>query len=59
MSREIRNLSTSKLFYERSVKTGRPAHKHRPDIVMFDKTIKEAYVKDEALPQSQLLQHRY
>ena len=50
MSREIRKLSTCKLYYDRSVKTARLAHEHRPDIVMFDKTIKEAYVKDVALP---------
>jgi hypothetical protein len=55
MSREIRNLSTCKLYYDRSVNTARPALEHRPDMVMFDKTIKEAYVKDVALP----LQHRY
>ena len=52
MSREIRNLSTCKLYYDRSVKTARPAYEHRPDIIMFDKAIKEAYVKDVALPQS-------
>jgi hypothetical protein len=57
MSREIRNLSTRKLrvYYDRSVKTARPANEHRPDIVMFDKTIEETYVKDVALHHSHSL----
>jgi hypothetical protein len=51
-SREIRNLSTCKLYYFRSVTAVRHSHKNRTDIVVLDKTITEAYLKDVALPHS-------
>jgi hypothetical protein len=50
MSIEIRNISTYTLYYDRSVTTARTVHKNRPDTFMLDKTIKEAYLIDVAIP---------
>jgi hypothetical protein len=41
-----------KLYYNRSIITNQTIHNNRPDKVMFDKTIKEAYLIDVAIPKS-------
>ena len=44
--------SHNKLYYDRSITTDQTAHNDRPDIVMLDKTIKEAYLTDVTIPNS-------
>ena len=43
--------SDYKLYYDKYI-TDWIIHNNRPDIVILDKTIKEPYLKDEAIPDS-------
>jgi hypothetical protein len=40
------------LYYDRSIITEGTIHNNRPDIIIIDKTIKEAYVTDVTIPNS-------
>jgi hypothetical protein len=44
--------SNYNLYYRRSIITDRTIHNNRPDIIILDNTIKEAYLIDVALPNS-------
>jgi len=46
---------TSKPCRERSIITDRTIHNNKPDIVLLDETIKEAYLIDVAIPDSHKL----
>jgi hypothetical protein len=48
--------SNYKLYYDRSMITHQLSHKNILDIVMLDKILKEAYLIDEAIPNSHNLQ---
>jgi hypothetical protein len=41
-----------KLYYDRPIISDRTVHNNRPDRVIRDKTIKEAYLIDVAIPNS-------
>jgi hypothetical protein len=47
--------SNYKLYYDMSIITLRTIHNNRPDIVIVDKTIKEAHLIDIAIPNSHSL----
>ena len=42
--------SSYRLYYDRSIINDQTTHNNRPDIVMLDKTIKQAYLIDAAIP---------
>jgi hypothetical protein len=42
----------NKLYYDRSITTDLTVHNNRPNIDMLDKTIKEAYLINVAIPKS-------
>jgi hypothetical protein len=44
---------THKLYHDRSVTSAGTVHNYRPDVVMLDKTTKDAYFKYVALRNSQ------
>jgi hypothetical protein len=48
--------SSCKLYCDRPIITARTIHNNRPNIVILEKTIKEAYLLDVAIPNSHNLQ---
>jgi len=52
-------LTTPTIYYDRSAIIDRTIRNKGPDIVILDKTIKEAYLIDVAIPKSKPSQHRH